>query len=425
MKFDIDEIHSFNLIGLAVAIGVGLLIGVERERRMNSSPQRTAAGIRTFTLTALLGAIGISLGTPVLVMAGVFLGLLTGFSYLRADSKDPGLTTEVALMVTFLLGALAMRNEPIAASIGVIVAIVLAARSRLHHFVKQVISEQEMHDALLLAAAALVILPLTPDRAVDPYGVINPRTLWTLTVLLMAINGLGYVALRITGPRFGLSFAGFAGGFVSSTATIAAMGARAKEAPKLARGAVSGAVLSSLATVLQLAIVIGATSMAVLRSSVLPLLLAGLAAAAYGGMVAWHAAKQTKHENFATGRPFDLRVALVITATIAGVMLVAAVLSDRFGEAGLAIAALVSGLGDAHAPAVAVSAVAVSGGITPEQAVIPILLAFTTNACTKCVIAVLSGGGSFAMKVIPGIVLMVVASWVAVFFSAISKLFQS
>lgn len=424
MKFNIDEVHAFNLIGLAVALGVGLLIGLERERRMNTDSQHITAGIRTFTLTALLGALSLSLGTSVLVMAGVFIALLAGFSYLRSDSSKPGLTTHVALMVTLLLGALAMRNEAVTASIGVIVAIILAARSRLHHFVKQVISEQEMHDAMLLAAAALVILPLTPDRAVDPYGVLNPRTLWTLTVLLMAINGLGYLALRLSGPRYGLSVAGFAGGFVSSTATIAAMGARVNEAPQLARGAVSGAVLSSLATVVQLALVIGATSLAVLKEATLPLLLAGLVAAGYGGMFARDAAKRNTGENFATGRPFDLRVALVLTATIAAVMLVAAVLTDRFGEAGLAIGALMSGLADTHAPAVAVSAVAVSGGISPAQAVVPILLAFTTNACSKCVMAVVSGGWSFALKVIPGVVLMVVASWMPVFFGLIRHLLE-
>ncbi|MCP2871735.1 DUF4010 domain-containing protein, partial [Salmonella enterica subsp. enterica serovar Typhimurium] len=88
-----------------------------------------------------------------------------------------------------------------------------------------------VHDGLLLAAAALVILPLVPDRAVDPLGAINPRTLWKLAVLMMAINACGHIALRAAGPALGLSFAGFASGFVSSTATIAAMGAEARRNP--------------------------------------------------------------------------------------------------------------------------------------------------------------------------------------------------
>lgn len=414
MKFDISEVQAFNLIGVAVALGVGLLIGLERERRKGSGAQHAPAGIRTFTLAALLGALSFSLGTPALVVAGVLLGLLTGFAYLRAAQEDPGLTTEVALIVTFLLGALAMQNEVVAAGLGVVVAIVLASRSRLHRFVKQAISEQEMHDGLLLAAAALVILPLTPDRVIGPYAVLNPRTLWTLAVMVMAINGLGYIALRSTGPRFGLSFAGLAGGFVSSTATIAAMGARVRRTPSLSRAAVSGAVLSSLATVLQLAIVIGATSLAVLKAVALPLLLAGLAALAYGGVFAWHAAQQSGNGSMAKGRPFDPLVALVFTATIAVVLMISAALSDLFGNTGLAVAATVSGLADAHAPAVAVAAVAAGGKIAAEQAVIPVLLAFTTNACTKAGVAIATGGWSFALKVIPGVALMVIAAWCGV-----------
>jgi uncharacterized membrane protein (DUF4010 family) len=104
-------------------------------------------------------------------------------------------------------------------------------------------------------------------------------------------------------------------------------------------------------------------------------------------------------------------VALVFAATVAVVLIISAALTDRFGEAGLAVAAAVSGLADTHSPAVAVSAVSAAGRITAEHAVVPILLAFTTNACTKAVVAVTAGGRSFALKVIPGVVLMVVAAW--------------
>ncbi len=271
-----------------------------------------------------------------------------------------------------------------------------------------------MHDGLLLAAAALVILPLTPDRVIGPYAVLNPRTLWTLAVMVMAINALGYIALRSTGPRFGLSFAGLAGGFVSSTSTIGAMGARVRRTPSLSRAAVSGAVLSSLATVLQLAIVIGATSLAVLKAVALPLLLAGLTALLYGCVFAWHAAQQSGNGSIAKGRPFDPMVALVFTVMIAVVLMISAALTALFGDAGLAVATTVSGLADAHAPAVAVAAVAAGGKIAAEQAVIPILLAFTTNACTKAGVAIATGGWSFALKVIPGVALMVIAAWCGV-----------
>jgi uncharacterized membrane protein (DUF4010 family) len=173
-------------------------------------------------------------------------------------------TTEIAQLTTFLLGACryASRNWP---GVAVIVAIVLAARTRLHTFIHSVLTDVEVHDGLLLAAAALVILPLIPDTAIDPWNILNLRRLWVLVVLLMAINALGYVALRSLGSKFGLPVAGLIAGFVSSTATIGAMGARSrhiKPAPR--RG--GEAALSSVATVLQLAIVIGLTNFAALRS---------------------------------------------------------------------------------------------------------------------------------------------------------------
>jgi uncharacterized membrane protein (DUF4010 family) len=414
MKLDFDAGQEFNLIGMAAALGIGLLIGLERERRKNSSSQRAPAGIRTFTLAALLGALSFSLGTPAFVIAGVLLGVLAGLAYLRTAGGDPGLTTEVALIVTFLLGTLAMRNSALAVALGVVVTILLASRSRLHDFVLKSITAQELHDGLLLAAAALVILPLTPDRALGPYGVFNPRTLWTLAVLVMAINAAGYIALRATGPKFGLSFAGFAGGFISSSATIGAMGARARQDPKLARGAVSGAVLSSVATVVQMVIIVGATSLATLKAVALPLLLSGLTALAYGAWFAWHAAQVADDKTVSSGRAFDPRLALIFTATLALVMFIAAALSDWLGETGRLLAATVSGLADTHAPAFAMAALAASGKITADQTLIPILLAFTANACTKMAVAFATGGRIFALKVIPGVALMVVAAWAGV-----------
>lgn len=403
-----------NLAGIGAAIGIGLLIGVERERRHGDGPLKAPAGIRTFTLTSLFGALSISLGLPVLITAFVLVGLLAIAGYLRSTEKNLGITSEIALITTFLLGAFAMRDTLVATGIAVVVTILLAARSRIHHFVRKTIDEQELRDALLLAAAALVILPLTPDRAVGPYEVLNPRTLWTLAVTVMAINSLGYVALRAFGPQFGLSFGGFAGGFVSSTATIGAMGARARDSAGSSRAAVSGAVLSSVATVLQLVVVIGATSMAALRAMAIPLLLSGLTALAYGALFAWHAAQKTKGEPIAKGRAFDPRVAIVFSLTIAAVTLLAAALTERYGALGLVVAATVSGLADAHAPAVAVASVTANGQIPVADCVIPIMLALTTNALTKCVVAVTAGGVSFAAKVIPGVVLMILAGWLGV-----------
>jgi uncharacterized membrane protein (DUF4010 family) len=410
MPADIDP----RLTGLAAALGIGLLIGIERERRKGEGPARAAAGLRTFTLASLLGALAMLLGggATLAVLAAV-VGALAIVSYRRSRDEDPGLTTEIALVLTFMLGALAMHDAPLATGVGVVVAIALAARSQLHRFVVRVLSEHEVHDGLLLAAAALVILPLVPDRAVDPLGAINPRTLWTLAVLMMAINACGHIALRAAGPALGLSFAGFASGFVSSTATIAAMGAEARRDPALRAGAVSGAVLSSLATVVYLALLLAATSPAVLRAMAAPLLAAGVAAAAYGLLIALRSVRTHNGDTPPPGRPFNPRLALLFAATMGVLLLITAFLTDRYGASGAGLAAALAGFADAHSAAAAVASLQAGGRITAEQAVLPILAGFTTNACSKLIVAVTTGDRGFALQVVPGVLLSVGAAWLA------------
>ncbi len=130
----------------------------------------------------------------------------------------------------------------------------------------KILTESELHDALIFAAATLVVLPLVPDRSMGPYGALNPRSIWLIVILIMAISATGYVAVRMLGAKFGLPIAGLAAGFISSTATIAAMGGRVTKQNDVIAGAVAGAVLSTVATVMQMAIVLGATSLPTLYS---------------------------------------------------------------------------------------------------------------------------------------------------------------
>ncbi len=204
---------------LATALAIGLLMGAERERRKGEGPRRSPAGIRTFAVAALLGGVSFRLGGEVL-LAGTTVAL-AGFSavaYWRNHDRDPGLTSETALLLAALLGGLAQCETAIASGIAVVVTILLAARTPLHHFVRAAIGEQEVTDALIFVAAVLVVLPLTPNRYLGPFGAINPRTIWKIVILMISISAGGYIAVRLVGARFGLPAAGFASGFVSSTA---------------------------------------------------------------------------------------------------------------------------------------------------------------------------------------------------------------
>jgi len=399
-------------VRLAIALAIGLLIGAERERRKGVGPDRAPAGIRTFALASLMGGLSLAFGGEALLVAsGLILGALAVIGYLRSRSSDPGLTTEVALLTTFLLGALAVRQPALAAGLAVAVAILLALRDRLHRFVRTVLTEQELHDALLFAAAAVVVLPLTPDRPVGPFGVLNPRTLWRLVVLVMAISASGYVFLRLLGPRLGLPLSGFASGFVSSAATIGAMGQRAAKEPAIGRAAAAGAVLSTVATVLEMAVVLYATSPAVLEAARMPLVFAGLAAAAYGLAFALRVRRVPDGPPAAGGRAFDLKASVLFALTVSAILLISAAVNQSFGAAGLGIAAAVAGFADTHAAAISVASLVAAGKLAPADAVVPILAAMSTNTVTKAVVAAASGGRRFAGQTIAGLVLVIAAAW--------------
>jgi uncharacterized membrane protein (DUF4010 family) len=406
------------VVRLGVALAIGLLIGLERERRKGRGPGRGPAGIRTFGLAALVGGLSALLpGVAVFVVAGAFIAALAVASYLRSRTADPGLTTEVALVATFLLGGLALRDPALASGVGVVVTVLLASRGWLHRFVRSVLTEDELHDGLVLAAAALVILPLAPDRGFGPLGALNPWKIWLLVVLVMAISGAGHVAVRVLGARAGLPLAGFAGGFVSSTATIGTMGARARKRPALGRAAAAGAVLSTVATVVQLVVVLAATNPAVLRAMTLPLVLAGAAAVAFGAAVAFRVARpshgrgQGEEEEEAKSHAFDLRAALLFAAIVSVILFVSAQVTVWLGKAGTLGAAALAGFADAHAAAIAVASLAAAGSLAPTEAVLPILAAFTTNTVSKAVVAVTTGDRRFALTTLPGLALVVAGAW--------------
>lgn len=400
------------IIRLAAALAVGLLIGVERERRKGQGARRGAAGVRTFTLIALAGAVSLELGgLPAFLVVAAVVGAFAAFSYLRSFRQDPGLTTEVAMVVTLLLGGLTLRNPQLAAGLAVVVTIILASRTRAHDWIHNVLTDEEVRDGLLLAAAALVILPLLPRQAIDPWGVVDPRKLWTLAVLVMAINALGYIAVRALGAKVGLALAGLFSGIVSSTATIGAMGSRSKARPELQRSAVAGAAASSLATVVQLGIVVGLVSVPTLAMLLPSLLLSGIAALAYAGLFTLRSVRETAQHDLAPGRPFSPKTAVLFVLVVGAALAISTALTSWLGDSGLLLATGVAGLGDAHAAAISAASLAAGGQTETRIAAIAVLISFSTNAISKTVVAFSLGDRRFAFQLLPGIVLMVLAAW--------------
>ncbi|HEU4529851.1 MAG TPA: DUF4010 domain-containing protein, partial [Steroidobacteraceae bacterium] len=309
---------------ILVALGAGLLIGVERERRMKDDAIAAAAGVRTFAIVSLLGVLA-ALNASNIVLGAVAVGViaLTALSYHRSREADPGLTTEFALLATFLIGVLAASQPVVAAAAGVLIVLLLVMRAPLHAFARAKLSDQELRDAVMLAAAAILVLPILPDHPIDPWQVVNPRTVWKLTVLIMLVDAAGYVAQRLVGARAGLPISGLLGGFVSSTAVVATMGKRAKEEPKVLSAAVAGAALSQIATVAQLAMVLAVSDAALLGQLRWVLLAMGAVMAAYGALMLL-AAKDRAAPPPPSGRAFQIRTALVFAAAFVLIMLLVA-----------------------------------------------------------------------------------------------------
>ena len=340
--------------------------------------------------------------------------LIVGLSYWRTrDDGDPGITTEIALVLTVPVGALAMRDPAAAGAASVMVALLLAARKGFHHFVSSMLSEEEVHAALILAAAVVVVMPLLPDRPFGPFDALNPRSIWRLVVLVLAIGATGHIAVRVAGPRFlrAAPTPAFTAKFVSSSATIGAMGSRAAKSPKVLGAATAGAILSTVATVIQMAAVVGATSAPTLEAMTWSLVVAGVAAAGYGAVFTIRALRQAPERSEQSDRAFSLSSALIFAATLSAVLLGSAALREWFGEAGAIAAAGLAGFVDTHATAISIAALVAAGKMTPADAVFPILVGMSTNTVTKIVVASTAGGRSFAIRVIPGLILVIAAAW--------------
>jgi uncharacterized membrane protein (DUF4010 family) len=405
-------ILGVSAIRLAAAIGIGLLIGAERERRKGSGLRRGAAGVRTFALAALAGALSSYLQSEaLLVVIAAAAVLFSVVAYRRTARKDPGLTTEFALLVTVLLGALTMENPLLAAGLSVLTTILLAAKERLHRALKNLLSEQEAHDALVFLAATLVILPIVPNHALGPFHTFNPHKIWELVVLVMAVGAASYIALRALGSRLGLALGGFVGGFISAGATIGSMGNRAKRNSELRAAAASGAILATVATVVQMFLVLLATNVMTCRAVALPLLFAGIVAIGYALIFIGLSSNTSTGNDPTAGRAFDLRLAFSFATTVTVILFLCAFLNQRYGNRGLLLGAALAGFADTHATAISVASLVSAGKLTPESAVLPILLGFATNTVTKAVVAFAVGGYRFGLRILPGLIAVLLAAF--------------
>ncbi len=413
-----ESIISLN--GLVSAIGLGLLIGVVRERA-HADPRHGAAGVRTHLMAALAGAVGAALGTAVLVAVILLLGALSVASYVRTADADPGLTGEVALPVTALLAALAHSHPGLAAALAVVVAAALLAKQPLHRLVRERVSEHELHDGLLLAGAALVVLPLLPNAPVDPWGVLVPARLWRMVVLILAVGMTGHITRRVVGARWGLPLAGFLAGFASSTAAVAGFGHRAREESAHVPAAAAGALFANLGSLALFAGVVGAASPSLLWLSAPALAASGVALLLVALAGALRCQPLTNLPEDGKARAFRLSQALLLVGLMALVLVASALMQRQFGSMGAVAASAVVAAVEVHAAAASLAQLAAEERLPLPQAAWGLVLLLFVAAVAKSGLAFASGGIRYGRRVALGLATMPLGAGLTLLVSSLTR----
>lgn len=395
----------------ALALGIGLLIGLERGwRTRGESSGSRAAGIRTFAISGvlggLLGALGQALGGAASAGGGLVIGL--GFAAYaatiaafcrdenRAD-KTFSATTAVAAMVTFALGAYALVGDMRAAgAVAVATAIILALRESIHGWVAN-ITWPELRSGLVLLAMTVVALPIVPSDPIGPYDNINPREVWIIAITLASVSFVGYAAVKYLGARRGILLAGAAGGLVSSTAVTIANARHAAAQVGSASLLAAGVALAHGMMLIRVCVIA-----AVLNSSLTVLILPPLGAAAAVAVlfalvaVYWRGSGERQAIDF--HNPFSLLSVVGFALFLGVVIVVSRALGETFGAAGAILGAAIIGLVDVDAITVSMARLAPQP-LSIQGAALGIVAASTASTISKIAIGSALGGGRFAVEI--------------------------
>jgi uncharacterized membrane protein (DUF4010 family) len=412
-------------LNFATAILLGALIGIEREKRkVDEEDAGGIAGLRTFTLIALFGA-GIAwlsqqATSPWILAAGlVVVGAFVVAGYFVAARSDPestGLTTEVAAVIVFVLGAMVMFGfAELAIGLGVFTAAVLAYKRPLHGFVDK-LGWDDVYAGLRLLIATFIALPLLPNEPIDPWGALNPYKLWLLVILISGLSLVGYVLTRVLGPTRGTALTGLTGGLVSSTAVTLSFAKDARDKPKTTTALACGILLSWAVMFARVIVLVAAVNAALLAHVVLPftvmtVVVGGFAAFLYyrSGSKNGKAAKST----IDVQNPFSLVAAAKFAALFAVVLLAVKIVQGNFPPGGLYAVAALSGLVDVDAITLSMAELAKSG--EAFVAVVSIVIAAIANTIAKCAMAFAIAGTALGRPLLAATVATLAAGLAAAF----------
>jgi uncharacterized membrane protein (DUF4010 family) len=428
------------LVEFGVALLIGALVGIDRERKQADDPGGAIGGLRTFILLAEAGAVsawlGLQLDSPwIFAAAGLVAGALITAGYLAYTLKHDdsyGLTTEVAAVVVFLLGGLIVYGyRDLAVVLGIATSAILAYKAPLHGLVAK-LSEEDVYAGLKLLIATFIVLPILPDKPIDSWGAIIPSKLWYLVILISALSLAGYVASRWLGAYQGTVLTGFFGGLASSTAVTLALSRRSKEQESagLANGLAAGVLIAWTVMFARIAVEVAYVHPPLLRVLAWSLGSMGLAVAIVAVVFYFLARKSAEiaAESVPLKNPFSLTSAFKFAVVFTAVLLAVKLVQTYWPGQGFYVVAALAGLTDVDAITLSMAEYAKSGG--EEQAAqigaarvaaTSIGIAAIANTLVKCGLVVFLGSWAVSWRVMiaTGLVLSVgAAAAVATYFAA-------
>ena len=418
LDFDLALFYRF-----AVALGIGGLVGMERERRRRKGAEMFA-GVRTFAILSLVGctaAMISSLTASPLPLLAILLGIsaLLVAAYnaqSRRNEHETGLTTEAAALLTVLTGALCYyQYVTMAAALGVSMLLLLSLKAPLHRFAER-INTEDVYATIKFAVVSLIVLPILPDRSFGPppFDVLNPYNIWWMVVLISGISFAGYVLMKMVDAGRGIGLTGLLGGLVSSTAVTLTFTQRSKEQPPLSN-AFAIAILGAWTVMfLRVLVEVFAVNRGLLVQLWLPMSAGALVGLVYGALLYRRQALALTNE-IEIANPFELGPAIKFGAIYAAILLIARTAEMYFGNTGVYISSVLSGTADLHAITLSMAQLSLSDGLDPLVAARAVSLATLSNTLVKAGMVAVLGTPALKRVLLPVVPVIVAVTLAAAF----------
>lgn len=383
------------LIRLAVGIGIGLLIGLEREHASLQRNIQPFGGIRTFVLIIILSFLSMLLyywiNPWMLAISIIGLFSLVGFSYHISHKENAGSTTEISIIIAYFLGIITFLGYiEISLAITMIVVSLLSAKIQLQKFVGT-ISSTELVAVIRFGVIALLIFPFLPNEAIDPYGVINLREVGLIVLLTSGLSFIGYILMRIFGKDYGILFTGIIGGLISSTMITWIFAKKSKEEPALSHNSMAAIMAASSIMIVRVIVWVWVFNKTLFNSLFIPttiIALTSLACTLYFHFK--HNNKDTEEVDFPLGEPLNLRTAMFFAFLYTAILLFISFSNERFGTSGVYITSAIASLTDINAITISLTQLA-GDSINYITGSIAIIIGTLSNTLIKIGIALYAG----------------------------------